>query len=191
MPKTATRACALSLGALLAAAAAAPSFAQTVVDELTVTGRYGVGPEVRSLSAAVSYRDLDLTTEAGRAVLRQRVKDTARDLCERLGEANTTDTPLIPSCERAAVDSASRQERFAFLNAPPLYPVAPPDQAYVAPAGTNPADEAPAAPSYGTQAATITNETVTNGPVPDTPQNRSAYGGPMSNGGRRTTPSGN
>ncbi|MDB5448295.1 MAG: hypothetical protein JWQ97_3612, partial [Phenylobacterium sp.] len=36
----------------------------------------------------------------------------------------------------------------------------------------------------------ITTETVTNGPVPDTPANRSAYGGPTSNGGRRTAPSG-
>lgn len=32
---------------------------------------------------------------------------------------------------------------------------------------------------------------VTNGPVPDTRENRRKYGGPMSNGGRRTTPAGN
>lgn len=32
---------------------------------------------------------------------------------------------------------------------------------------------------------------VTNGPVPDTRENRARYGGPMSNGGRRTTPAGN
>lgn len=32
---------------------------------------------------------------------------------------------------------------------------------------------------------------VTNGPVPDTRENRARYGQPISNGGRRTTPAGN
>lgn len=32
---------------------------------------------------------------------------------------------------------------------------------------------------------------VTNGPVPDTRENRAKYGQPMSNGGRRTRPAGN
>ncbi len=32
---------------------------------------------------------------------------------------------------------------------------------------------------------------VTNGPIPDTRENRRKYGGPMSTGGRRTTPAGN
>ena len=32
---------------------------------------------------------------------------------------------------------------------------------------------------------------ITNGPVPDTPENRKLYGGPMSNGGRHTAPKGN
>ena len=32
---------------------------------------------------------------------------------------------------------------------------------------------------------------ITNGPVPDTPENRAKYGGPMSNGGRHTKPAGN
>ncbi|MDP1632129.1 MAG: hypothetical protein Q8L66_11995 [Caulobacter sp.] len=32
---------------------------------------------------------------------------------------------------------------------------------------------------------------VTNGPIPDTQENRARYGGPMSGGGQRTAPSGN
>ena len=32
---------------------------------------------------------------------------------------------------------------------------------------------------------------VSNGPVPDTPQNRAAYGQPMSHAGKHTTPAGN
>lgn len=39
--------------------------------------------------------------------------------------------------------------------------------------------------------ATVTTSTVTNGPVPDTPENRAKYGKPMSNAGKRTTPAGN
>jgi hypothetical protein len=32
---------------------------------------------------------------------------------------------------------------------------------------------------------------VSNGPVPDTAENRAKYGAPLSNGGRQTTPAGN
>lgn len=32
---------------------------------------------------------------------------------------------------------------------------------------------------------------VTNGPIPDTAENRARYGAPISNGGRRTRPAGN
>jgi len=189
MSKSKTPSTSSSLGrrlaglALLAgmASAAGSVAAQTVVDELTVTGRYGVGPNVRSLSTAVSYRDLDLTTQAGRDVLSQRVRIAARDLCRRLGEPGNLGTAAAPSCERDAIMSAREQERFAAANATPdAYAAAPPA----------PAPVAPAAESYG-QTASVTTETVANQPVRDTPENRAAYGGPMSNGGRRTAPAGN
>jgi UrcA family protein len=177
------------------AAAATPALAQpATVGELTVTGRYGVGPDVRSLSTAVSYADLDLTTAAGRDILTHRVRDAARDLCGRLGERNITEPPVVRSCEQDALDSAREAERIAFATAAPqAYAVVPSDQPYVAPAGPNAMDEPPAAAAaYGQAAsATVTTETVTNGPVADTAATRRAYGGPMSNGGRRTTPAGN
>jgi hypothetical protein len=37
----------------------------------------------------------------------------------------------------------------------------------------------------------ITTRLVTNGPVPDTPENRARFGGPDSNAGRHTAPVGN
>lgn len=37
----------------------------------------------------------------------------------------------------------------------------------------------------------VVNHTVTNGPVPDTPRTRAAYGGPDSRGGAYTAPVGN
>jgi len=38
---------------------------------------------------------------------------------------------------------------------------------------------------------TVTTTTVTNGPVPDTAENRAKYGQPMSRAGKRTAPAGN
>lgn len=166
-----------------AAAAAGPVLAQTV-EELTVIGRQGVGPNTRSISAVVSYRDLDLTTENGRTVLNQRVRTTARDLCRQLNEGNmSTGGGVAPSCEQDALNSASEQQRLAIANARPR------NLATTTPA---PAPVAPAAESQGAPAsATVTNRTVTSPPVPDTPENREAFGGPNSAAGQRTTPKGN
>lgn len=88
------------------ASLAAPAAAQPAVEELTVTGRYGRAPDsVKSLSQGVSYADLDLSTEAGRKVLRQRISLTARYLCDKLGESSTGDS-IAPSCRDAAAKDA-------------------------------------------------------------------------------------
>jgi UrcA family protein len=181
------------LGAACAAALvgfAAPALAQaTSVQELTITGRWRAGEDVRSLSAAVPYNDLDLNTAAGRDMLKQRVSDTSRNLCERLGE-NATGDPLV-SCQQDAMNSAREAIRVAIAGSHmPNYAYLA-DEAYVAPTG------AVAATTYGAQAstaapaATLTTQTVTNGPVPDTRENRRRFGGPMSNAGRMTAPAGN
>jgi hypothetical protein len=39
--------------------------------------------------------------------------------------------------------------------------------------------------------ASVTTSTITNGPVPDTAENRRKYGGPMSHAGKRTAAKGN
>ena len=97
------------LGWLIAGAAlvgaAAPSLAQTD-EEIIVSGRYGNLPEsVRSLSQSVSYADLDLSSTAGRAELRHRVRLTARYLCEKLGEVDSSSS-VVPSCRDAATKDA-------------------------------------------------------------------------------------
>jgi len=90
---------------------AAPVFSQAVVagpdEEITVTSRYGT-TDVQSLSQAVSYRDLDLSTEAGRKILRHRVALTARYLCGKLGESDTSSS-VVPSCRQAAVTDALKR----------------------------------------------------------------------------------
>jgi hypothetical protein len=122
-------------------------------------------------------------------MLRQRVSDTSRNLCERLGE-NATGDPLV-SCQQDAMNSAREAIRVAIAGSHmPNYAYLA-DEAYVAPTG------AVAATTYGAQAstaapaATLTTQTVTNGPVPDTRENRRRFGGPMSNAGRMTAPAGN
>ncbi|MFZ5670108.1 MAG: fasciclin domain-containing protein [Pseudomonadota bacterium] len=59
------------------------------------------------------------------------------------------------------------------------------------PAAAAMAAETYAAPVAATAPAYTGPRVVTNGPVPDTPENRARYGGPMSRAGQRTTPSGN
>ena len=77
----------LALAGAALATAGVPVLAQSNAEEIIVEGRYGKVPDsVKSLSQAVSYADLDLSTEAGRDLLRQRVRLTARFLCNKLGE---------------------------------------------------------------------------------------------------------
>jgi UrcA family protein len=92
------------LCAVAAMTGAAPVLAQNS-EEIVVIGRYGSAPDsARTLSQAVSYADLDLSTSAGRSELRQRVKLTARFLCDKLGESNSSS--LTPSCRDEASKSA-------------------------------------------------------------------------------------
>jgi UrcA family protein len=101
--------------ALLIAGAAAiglasPGLAQSSDEELVVTGRYGgtVPDSVKSLSQTVSYRDLDLSTAGGRAEFRHRIRLTARFLCGKLGEDNSS-VGVGPSCRTAATDDAMKR----------------------------------------------------------------------------------
>lgn len=60
---------------------------------------------------------------------------------------------------------------------------------------TMPADTtmapAPADTSMAPTQVAANVQTVTNGPVPDTPENRAKYGQPMSHAGKKTAPVGN
>jgi UrcA family protein len=116
----------LGLAAVGAAFAAAPATAQTL-DELTVVGPRGPnGPD--TLSRAVDISDLNLRYDADMREMRARVRTTARQLCEELGE--TGGPGVTPSCVDAAVQGAQRQVRFAIAQARSPYN----DYAYNAPA---------------------------------------------------------
>jgi UrcA family protein len=88
--------------------AAVPSLAQSDSEEIVVTGRYGTVPDsVQSLSAPVSYADLDLSTGAGRDEFKHRLHLTARYLCNKLGE--TDNLGAAPPCEDAAYQDAMQR----------------------------------------------------------------------------------
>lgn len=183
----------LRLAAVLATAslacAATPALAQEV-EEIVVFGRMGPDGRPSELSRVVSYRDLDLTTPFGQDVLRQRIRDTARELCAELGEPSRGSTvgSVVPSCRDQAERDAFARMRIAVAQAVPRGPgwSAPPPALAEAP----PLEPAPAVSSYA-EPATATTRLITNGPVPDTPENRARFGAPMSNAGKRTAPAGN
>jgi UrcA family protein len=168
----------------VALAAALPASAQTV-GEITVTGRYGAGADIRSLSAPVSFADLDLTMKADQDELKTRIKTTARGLCNDLGESNVS-SGVTPACDDAATKDAWTQAKLAIDTAVPR--TAP--MAMSMPMPESAPMAAPAATAYSAPAS-YTTSTVTNGPVADTPENRAMYGQPMSNAGKRTAPVGN
>jgi UrcA family protein len=110
----------LCVAGVAALAAAAPSLAQPAGEEIIVTGRDGEVPDnVRTLTQAVSYADLDLSTEAGRRELRHRVNLTARFLCDKLGESRTSSVSVVPSCREAAVEDAMKRVGTAEESAAP------------------------------------------------------------------------
>jgi UrcA family protein len=85
-------------------------------DGFTVIG-HSDRPNEHSLTAAISYRDLDLTTRGGRAALQTRVWRTAEKLCARVGELHIGGASMASSCEDQALFSAAQQERDAIARA--------------------------------------------------------------------------
>jgi hypothetical protein len=102
-----------------------------------------------------------------------------------LGGAAYAQQPQAPAAP--APGSAQYQDKTVGEAAPATADALPP-----APTGSA-TQTAPAAPAAGADvsATTFTNMTVTNGPVPDTAENRAKYGQPLSRAGKRTAARGN
>jgi UrcA family protein len=132
---------------------APPALGKEGAGQFTVLGRHDTGDE-HSLTAAVSYRDLDLATRDGRAALRARVWKTAEKLCARIGESHINSATRALSCEDQAVYGASGQLQAAFAQA--RFAAAAQRQPTVASAGSR-SDGAPAAgnPSLTVSVAAI------------------------------------
>jgi UrcA family protein len=172
------------------ALAAAPALAQTL-EELTVVGAYGPDGQPQTISRIVDISDLDLRYDAGVDAMKMRIRDTARDICTELGRIDgSRELSIQQTCISRAVATARPQmdTAIAQARASQVYAEAAPAPVYVAPTAEtyseNVSATVPAEPTY-------TTTTITNGPVPDTAENRARFGGPNSNGGRKTAPVGN
>jgi UrcA family protein len=111
MKRTPLRECSFGAGLALAVAlvtSVAPVHAQSTVGEITVTGHFGPSDNIRSISQTVGYGDLDLSTNAGRHEFKHRISLTARYLCDKLGESESSDG-VTPSCRDAATSDADAQ----------------------------------------------------------------------------------
>jgi len=108
MPLIAPACCGL-LTAVAMMAVATPAMAQDdqeYQEDIVITGHYGRLPsDVESASQHVSYADLDLSYREDRQVLKHRIQLTARYLCDRLGEDDSS-SMLQPSCREAATRDA-------------------------------------------------------------------------------------
>jgi UrcA family protein len=116
-------------------ASTVPAPAQPAPEEIVIVGHYGRVPDgAQSASVSVGYADLDLSNPVDREVLRRRIALTARYLCDKLGESDTT-TLGEPSCRDVATRDALRrvgtiEERFAprgtaWVRPPPWAPPYP------------------------------------------------------------------
>ena len=110
-----------ALPALLAAAGcmavAAPASAETVegvtveAARVVVVGRtaYGAPEQQVVLRRGVTYADLDLSTDAGKATLETRIRETAADLCKELDKMYPLQDPKKADCVHDAVKAGMAQ----------------------------------------------------------------------------------
>lgn len=103
----------LCIGGLALAADALP-VVTIEADGLPTTiaiGHSAVGAPLEqvSLMRRVSYADLDLSTRAGEAELRNRVKRNARAACRQLDQLYPAEIKNAPQCIKKAIAEASRQ----------------------------------------------------------------------------------
>jgi UrcA family protein len=137
----------LAVGAVALAGVAAPALAQTyyTVPAVVVTPDYR-GPDGRleTLSRTVSISDLDLRYDRDVREMQRRVRTTARQICDELGERDA-----FPSVQRNCVNDAVRRTDYqmrtaiaqarsatyyAYAVPAPAYPVAPYAGYYAPPA---------------------------------------------------------
>ncbi|MGZ3378219.1 MAG: hypothetical protein ACXU8S_16620 [Phenylobacterium sp.] len=96
---------------------------------------------------------------------------------------------LTAAAATALIGGAAYAQQPATAPATPAPAATASTYATAAPTGTATSTSVTATdPATG---ASVTNTLTTNGPVPDTPENRAKYGQPMSHAGKHTAPKGN
>lgn len=112
--------------AVLSVAVCEPILAQTATNEgeITVTAPRtrersptGIPIEIVTTSRIVSYADLDLKTDPGKAELENRVKLAARKACELLNRLSPVTLDSDATCIKSSVDGATVQVNAALAAA--------------------------------------------------------------------------
>src|SRR5689334_6375072 len=152
----------LAVAATGLVAVAAPALAQTTyytVPEVVVTPER-LGPDGRPMteSRTVNIADLDLRYDRDVREMQRRVRTTARQICDHLGE-----TSSIPTVSRNCVNDAVRRTDYqmqtaiaqarsstyyAYVAPAPVYPVAPYAGEYAPPAAAVVPDPNYVPPTY-------------------------------------------
>ncbi len=83
----------------------------------TERSEIGAPIEYRSISRDVRFDDLDLSTRAGAHELRERVRQTARDMCNQPDMRFAVPTASSPPCYSTAVRDAMEQVDSAIVQA--------------------------------------------------------------------------
>lgn len=94
----------ITIGAVMTKTHIGTSSSGIPLEEITVTHR-------------VSYADLNLTTQAGAAELKRRVKETARAACKQLDELYPLEAKNVRECTNIALAKVSPQVENAIAGA--------------------------------------------------------------------------
>jgi UrcA family protein len=87
--------------------------------QVTHSSANGVPIDVITIRHRVSYKDIDISTTSGAEVLKQRIKDAAKEACKDIGKLypNVFVSSGVAECEKAAIDDGMVQANTAIANA--------------------------------------------------------------------------
>jgi len=87
--------------------------------QVTHSTANGFPIDVITIRHRVSYKDIDISTNAGAEVLQQRIKDAAKEACKDIDKLypNVFVSSGVAVCEKAAIDDAMVQANAAIANA--------------------------------------------------------------------------
>jgi UrcA family protein len=87
--------------------------------QVTHSSASGMPTDVITIRHRVSYKDIDISTNSGAEVLKQRVKDAAKEACKDIDKLypNEFVSSGVAACEKSAIDDGMVQANTAIANA--------------------------------------------------------------------------
>jgi UrcA family protein len=87
--------------------------------QVTHSSASGVPIDVITIRHLVSYKDIDISTNSGAEVLKQRIRDAAKEACKDIDKLypNAFVSSPVSACEKSAIDDAMIHANTAIANA--------------------------------------------------------------------------